>query len=122
MSKLAWSVVIGGVLLAVLLLISNLITPFVWGRDIGGYRYGWGMMGGFGFPGMGMMGLGMMVFWVLVVVGIVSFVQPLKRRTGSGWIPPRGESAFDILQRRYSRGEITKEQYESMKRDLGLAV
>jgi uncharacterized membrane protein len=29
-------------------------------------------------------------------------------------------SALNILQERYAKGEITKEQYESMKKDLGL--
>jgi putative membrane protein len=28
-------------------------------------------------------------------------------------------SALNILQERYAKGEITKEQYESMKKDLG---
>ena len=28
-------------------------------------------------------------------------------------------SALNILQERYAKGEITKEQYEGMKKDLG---
>jgi putative membrane protein len=30
-----------------------------------------------------------------------------------------GESARDILDKRYAKGEIAKDQYEEMKRDLG---
>ncbi len=32
--------------------------------------------------------------------------------------PERPETARDILERRYANGEITKEQFEQMKRDL----
>jgi len=31
---------------------------------------------------------------------------------------PPGESALDILKRRYARGEITREQFEQMRRDV----
>lgn len=75
--------------------------------------------GGFGFPFMGM-GLGMLVFWVLIIGGVVWLVQSLARGTGSSPILPQGESPLDILKKRYARGEITKEQFEGMKRDLNL--
>ncbi len=32
----------------------------------------------------------------------------------------QGESMLDILKRRYALGEITREQFEEMKHDLGL--
>ncbi len=125
MSRSGWLVVIGGGLLLVLVLASSLINPFVWGRGPGGYGYGWGMMGrgmmgGFGFPVMGMMGLGMLVFWVLIIGGVIWLVRSLARSSGSSSIPRQGESPFEILQKRYSQGEITKEQFEGMKRDIGL--
>ncbi len=121
MSRSSWLMAIGGGLLLVLLLAASFISPFVWGRGLTGYgwRSGYGMMGGFGFPIMGMMGLGMLVFWMLIIGGVIWLVQPLARRTGGPSIPLPSESALDILQRRYSSGEITKEQFEEMKRDLG---
>ena len=33
----------------------------------------------------------------------------------------RGASAYEILDRRYATGEITREQYETMKKVLGTA-
>jgi uncharacterized membrane protein len=33
---------------------------------------------------------------------------------------PQGESLLDILKRRYALGEITREQFEEMRRVLGV--
>ena len=38
-------------------------------------------------------------------------------RGGYGW-HGRADEAFHILRERYARGEITKDQYEAMMRDL----
>jgi putative membrane protein len=54
---------------------------------------------------------------VLVVVWIVSSGDSLSTRR-----PPGGnrgeETPLDILKKRYARGEIDRDQYEQMKRDL----
>jgi putative membrane protein len=76
------------------------------------------MWDGFGGMGWGWIGLGMahmLLFWVLVILGIVAVTRWLAGGPGSD----RPARAIDILKARYARGEITKEQFEAMKRDLG---
>ncbi len=109
MSKLAWVIVIGIAVLVILMLVSGMLVPLLYGRG-----YGWGMMGGFGFPMMGM-GLGMLVFWVFIIAGGIWLVQSLSH---GGTIAPQDESPLDILKHRYAKGELTKEQFDQMKRDL----
>ncbi len=63
-----------------------------------------------------MIGMGLLVvlFWVAVIALIVLLVHWLVGRRESG--PP--ESPLEILKRRYARGEIDRETFERMKRDL----
>jgi putative membrane protein len=96
---------------------------------------GWGMMGlgGFGMMGRGMMGgygysgwspLGMILSWVvwaLIIGGVVLLVIGLARNAGR--LPagtPSDGSVLEILKTRYAKGEINKEQFDQIKRDLGL--
>lgn len=53
-------------------------------------------------------------FWVLVTLGIVALVKWLSSTRDGGSI----RRPLDILQERYARGEINREQYEQMRRDL----
>jgi putative membrane protein len=73
----------------------------------------WGWWGWIG-------GIFMMIFWILVIVALALFIRWLASAGGnrSRLLPGPGESAVDILRKRYARGELTKEQFESMKRDL----
>ncbi len=54
----------------------------------------------------------MLLFWGALIALIVF----LARRTGGSGT--KNESAMEILKKRYARGEITKDQYESMKKDV----
>jgi len=75
---------------------------------------GGGMMGGMGLLG-GFIGL---VFNLLILVGIVLLVVwAVKRFTSSN--PSLGvQTPKEILQARYARGEITREQYQQMLTDV----
>ena len=90
----------------------------------GGYGGMHGMMHGYGAQGFGYNPFGAilsLVLWALVIGGVVLLVVWLARsggRTLSG--APSGNAALEILRTRYARGEITKEQFDAIKRDLGV--
>lgn len=77
---------------------------------MGGYG---GMMSGWGYNPIGW--LVSLVFWALVIGGVVWLVVWLARTAGG---TPRSDSAIEILRARYARGEITKEQFDQMRKDL----
>jgi putative membrane protein len=68
--------------------------------------------------GMGIWMLFNMIFWILVIIGIVLLAVWISRMAGRGERSKIDESALDILKKRYARGEISKEKYEEKKRDI----
>ena len=61
--------------------------------------------------------------WIFPLIFLVVLLLFLFR--GMGWpgcghrrARDREESAREILNRRYARGELTREQYQQMKKDL----
>jgi putative membrane protein len=82
----------------------------VGGGMFGGW-YGWHMMDG---RMSGWMVLGM-IFWAVVLVGVVVLTVRAFRRPGAGG---DGETALEILKKRYARGEISREEFEAMKKDI----
>lgn len=81
-----------------------------------------GMMGGYGNQfGFGFSPLGAilsLVFWALIIGGVVWLVIWLARNAGETASAARPDSAIEILKARYARGEITKEQFAEMKKNL----
>lgn len=80
--------------------------PWDWGHPM---MWGWGW-------GMGMM-LMMLVFWGLVIAGLVVLVRWITGQGGAGGAA-RPDRALEILRERYARGEINREEFEARKRDL----
>lgn len=70
-------------------------------------------MDGWGYGMMGMGVLFMILFWALAILGIVALVKWL-----GGSRPQGGERPLDVAKMRYAKGELTREQYEQMKKDL----
>jgi len=60
-------------------------------------------------------GLWMLVFWGIIIFLVVWGIRKLSERGGSS---PGGRSSLDIAKERYARGEISKEQFEQLKKDL----
>jgi len=72
-----------------------------------------GDMGSFGWFGPGFGWLFMILFWVLVIAGIVALIKWLASSSTQ-----RGETPHEILKARYARGEIGKDEYERMRHEL----
>lgn len=91
-----------------------------------------GMMGGFGY-GSGLGGYGLLggviglLFNVAILVGIVLLVVWAVRQFSRGNVgpsyngtiaaPPR-QTAKEILAERYARGELSRDEYQTMLKDL----
>ena len=79
---------------------------------------GGGMMGMHGF-GMGLFGgwIGL-IFNLAILIGIVFLIVWAVKRFTSSTNSPTLQTPREILQSRYARGEITREQYQQMLSDL----
>jgi len=75
------------------------------------------MMNGMGWGGMWFSSIFWLFFLGVIIWAVISFVNNSRNRDQSGNFPGQ-ESALDILKKRYASGEITKEEFEQMKRDL----
>lgn len=70
----------------------------------------------------GMWGYGwllMLLFWLVVVVGVVMLIvwliRQMDRSRGTG---RSDDGALRVLRDRYARGEISQEEYQRMRSDL----
>ncbi|HOM70956.1 MAG TPA: SHOCT domain-containing protein [Armatimonadota bacterium] len=74
------------------------------------FRDGWWLGGWF-------MYIFMMLFWILIIVGFILLIRWIAARPAEAGPTMQG-SALEILNARYARGEITREQYLDMRKDI----
>ena len=105
-------VVAVGVLLVIALGLSALTGSMMGpGMMDPGAMPGGGWMWGLG---MGLGGLTMLIFWGALIVGIVLFARFL----GAKDVTSSERTSLDVVKRRYAAGEITREQYEEIRKTL----
>lgn len=85
------------------------------GRYDFGCGEGWGSMMDFGYFGYGGMFMGMLFIVILVVAVIYLFVREARTKADHRLSV---ETPLDILKSRYAKGEITKDEFEKVKKDL----
>jgi putative membrane protein len=62
-------------------------------------------------------GMSMWVLWILIVVALVWLAASAARRNRDA--AQRGKTALEILEERYARGEIDRDEYLQKREDLG---
>jgi putative membrane protein len=81
------------------------------------WHYDWGVMGGWGW-----FGPFHMIVWLLLLVLLVAAVVWLARSGVRAGTPPpslpRRSAGLEILEERYARGEIDRDEYLQKKKDL----
>lgn len=76
-------------------------------------RGGWSCMMGYGGYG----GIFMWIILILIAVGIIYFIINQSKSTGNSK-SSTGESPTEILKKRYAKGEITKDEFDRLKREI----
>jgi putative membrane protein len=101
------------------LVVSLMMITGLLGSCVGDGRFGmqgpggWGPMMHYGF------GYGGMYMWIIlvIVIGVIIYFY-VKSQNTKDQTPTRDESHLDILKQRYAKGDITKEEFDQMKKDL----
>ena len=63
--------------------------------------------------------MGFDLILVLVIVGGIAYALGWRPQFNQSGPAQTKQTPLEVLKERYARGEITREQYELMKQDLG---
>lgn len=80
----------------------------------GGWGGGWESILWFGLHGVGML-----LFWGLIVLAVVALVRATVRGSDGGAGNGRREdTALAVVRERYASGDLTREQFQSLRETL----
>jgi len=85
---------------------QNNNNSMMWGFSNNPMGWGFGLFGG----------IFMLIFWILIIAGIVVLIKWLIGQ--SHGTHSQSKTPSDILKERYAKGEISKEEFDKMKKDL----
>ncbi len=85
-----------------------------WAQTWTGHEWMWRWGGGGMFGG----GLAMILFWAVIILLIVLVVRGLSGGSAPRASAPPENSALRILQERFARGEIDKQEFEDRRKTL----
>lgn len=57
-------------------------------------------------------------FWIILIVLVIWLIVNQSNRNRQSYEPPMQETTIDILTKRYAKGEISKEEFERIKKGL----
>jgi len=60
----------------------------------------------------------MLIFLIVIVAAGFLAHGYYRRRGGKGLFPQEDDEAMDLAKRRYANGEISREEFEQIKRDI----
>lgn len=58
------------------------------------------------------------IFWIVILGLIIYLIVRLTNQRGGSSNYRENETPLEILKNRYARGDISKEEFENMKKDL----
>ena len=108
--------VVAGVILLFSALAGSMMVPAMAGGVFGsgampGHAWMWGL-------GMGFGGLAMVLFWGVLILGLVLLARSAGLAAGAGRPQSSEKTPLDVLRHRYAAVELSREQFEQMRKDI----
>lgn len=114
--RVSW-LAIGVAVLAIIVILGGMLAITALGMPAFGFGSAAYPVMSWGWGAMMVMMVVMLLFWVLIIGGIIALVVWAIRAFGPQ-LGRRQDEALAILDQRFARGEINQEEYQMRRREL----